>query len=242
VVWPETAMPFIFNQETGASRFVRTLPPAVNSYILFGSIARDNDGRLHNSAYLLDSKGREAGRYDKGHLVPFGEYTPLRAYLPFLERLSVQIGEFFPGNSHSPIETQMGKVGVLICYEGIFPHITREMVRNGAGLIVNITNDAWYDRTSAPYQHLAFYVFRAIESDRFVIRAANTGISALINPQGRVQNKTPIFEDAVLGGGFSFKDTKTFYVSYGDWFVFLSLLFLAAIIIVRLMAARRQPG
>lgn len=241
IVWPETAMPFIFNQEPQASKYIKALPPVVNSYLLFGTISRDRDGKLHNSAYLLDPKGQEAGRYDKSHLVPFGEYTPLRAYLPFLERLSVQIGEFFPGDGHAPINTEMGKVGVLICYEGIFPYITREMTRKGAELLVNITNDAWYDRTSAPYQHLAFYVFRAIESDRFVLRAANTGISAIIDPQGKAQKKTPIFEYRVLTGGFSFKDTKTFYVRYGEWFVSFSLLFLAAIIVVRLMAARKQP-
>ena len=97
--------------------------------------------------------------------------------------MSVQIGEFFPGKSYTPIHTALGNIGVLVCYEGVFPHITRETVRNGAEVLVNITNDAWYDRTSAPYQHLAFYVFRAVESDRYVLRAANTGISAIIDPK-----------------------------------------------------------
>ena len=156
VVWPETAMPLIFDQETHVKQYIGELPSITGSLLLFGTISRDEGGKFHNSAYVLGPNGREEGRYDKRHLVPFGEYTPLRAWLPFLEKMSVQIGEFFPGKSYSPIHTPLGNIGVLICYEGVFPHITRETVRNGAEVLVNITNDAWYDRTSAPYQHLAF--------------------------------------------------------------------------------------
>jgi apolipoprotein N-acyltransferase len=229
-------MPLIFDQEIHVKKYIGELPSITGSLLLFGTISRDDGGKFHNSAYVLGPNGREEGRYDKRHLVPFGEYTPLRAWLPFLEKMSVQIGEFFPGKSYAPIHTLLGNVGVLICYEGVFPHITRETVRNGAEVLVNITNDAWYDRTSAPYQHLAFYVFRAVESDRYVLRAANTGISAIIDPQGRIHGKTPIFEPAVVKGGFSLKDTLTPYVRYGDYFVLLCVVLLAVIMILGLRA------
>ena len=240
IVWPETAMPFIFDQEHYMDGYVRSLPALTGAHLLFGTISRDGDGKLRNSVYVLGKDGMEEGRYSKGHLVPFGEYTPLRAYLPFLENMSVQIGEFFPGTSHAPIRTGIGNVGVLVCYEGIFPYITRETVRSGAEVLVNVTNDAWYDYTSAPYQHLAFYVYRAIESDRYVLRAANTGISAIIDTRGHIRGKTRLFKPATVTGGFALKQNMTFYVRHGDYFVLLLFLFLAGIVAARL-ARPKQP-
>ncbi len=222
VVWPETAMPFIFDREININGYIKALPSITGSDLLFGTISRDREGRFYNTAYVFGKNEQELGRYSKGHLVPFGEYTPLRVYLPFLEKLSVQMGEFFPGRNHAPVQTSAGRLGILICYEGIFPYITNETVRKGAQVLVNITNDAWYDRTSAPYQHLAFYVFRAIEGDRYILRAANTGISAIIDTKGRVHGATPIFEDRVVKGKYALKDNMTFYVRYGDYFVLLS--------------------
>ncbi|HEY3277386.1 MAG TPA: apolipoprotein N-acyltransferase [Syntrophorhabdaceae bacterium] len=242
VVWPETAMPLIFDAEPYVKSHIGTLPVLTGARLLFGAISRDDGGRYYNSAYVLGKNGQEDGIYSKGHLVPFGEYTPLRNYLPFLEKLSVQIGEFFGGASHGPIRSGMGNVGVLICYEGIFPYITREAVEQGAQVLVNITNDAWYDRTSAPYQHLAFYVFRAIESDRFVLRAANTGISGVIDPRGRIHGRTSLFEPAVVTQGFDLRDSKTFYVRYGDYFVIITALFLACAVAARLIMRRKRPG
>jgi apolipoprotein N-acyltransferase len=133
-------------------------------------------------------------------------------------------GDFVPGDGHRPIKTDMGNIGILICYEGAFPYITIKTVREGAQVLVNLTNDAWYDRTSAPFQHFVFYIFRAIEADRYVLRAANTGISAIIDPKGRVDVKTPIFTEEVLKGSFAMKDTKTFYVRHGDYFILLAFL------------------
>jgi apolipoprotein N-acyltransferase len=240
IVWPETAMPFIFDREVNINGYIKALPAITGSNLLFGTISRDRQGRFYNTAYIYGKSGQELGQYSKGHLVPFGEYTPLRVYLPFLEKLSVQMGEFFPGQSHGPIQTGAGNVGILICYEGIFPYITNETVRKGAQVLVNITNDAWYDRTSAPYQHLAFYVFRAIESDRYVLRAANTGISAIIDPRGRIHGATPIFEERVVKGRYAIKDSQTLYVRYGDYFVLLSALFLAGVVTGGIILRRKQ--
>lgn len=212
-------MPFIFDEEVYANKYVKTLAPTMNTNLLFGTISKNKSNRFHNSSYLVGRTGNTIDVYNKVHLVPFGEYTPLLAYIPFLEKLTPAGGDFIPGDGHTPIKTDMGDVGILICYEGVFPYITNETVRQGAQVLVNLTNDAWYDRTSAPFQRFAFYIFRAIETDRYVLRAANTGISAIINPKGRVEAKTPIFTEEILKGSFAMKNTKTFYVRYGDYFI-----------------------
>ena len=130
--------------------------------------------------------------------------------------------------------TDVGKIGMLVCYEGVFPSITNDTVRRGAEVLVNITNDAWFGKSSAPYQHFASYIFRAIETDRYVLRAANTGISAVIDPRGRTCARTGIFKEDVLNGFFSLRKGETPYVRWGDWFVLFCILFLAAAALVRL--------
>jgi apolipoprotein N-acyltransferase len=236
VIWPETAMPFVFLRD-GASRALRTLPEALSNDLLLGTISQDGRGRYYNSAYVIGRKGEVLAEYRKNHLVPFGEYTPLVDYFPFLEGISAAAGDFFPGPSHDPMTTDAGKIGMLICYEGVFPSITNDTVRRGAEVLVNITNDAWFGKSSAPYQHFACYVFRAIETDRYVLRAANTGISAVIDPRGRTCAKTGLFKEDVLSGPFSLRKGETFYVRYGDWFVGLCGLFLAGACLVQM-----RPG
>jgi apolipoprotein N-acyltransferase len=220
VVWPETAMPFVFFGDASEGA-VTLIPGTLGTNLLFGTISRDRQGRYYNSAHVFGRNSEYRGTYSKVHLVPFGEFTPLREYLPFMEALSVQIGDFFSGKGHDPILTDAGKLGILICYEGIFPSISNETVRQGADVLVNLTNDAWYGRSSAPYQHLAFYIFRAVETDRFVLRAAQTGISAVIDPRGRITERTGLFEEAVLKGRYSRRTGITPYVRYGDWFIAL---------------------
>ena len=237
VIWPETAMPFIFDADPTRS-VIGAIPEMLSTHLLFGTLSRDVQGRFYNSAYVYGKKGEFVGRYDKAHLVPFGEFTPLRDYFPFLEKISVATGDFFSGSGHEPISTALGKVGVLICYEGTFPYITIDAARRGAQVFVNITNDAWFGRTSAPYQHLAFYTFRAIETDRFVLRAANTGVSAIINPRGRIIARTDIFTRTVLKGTFAMRDGQTFYVRYGDYFVLLCLFVLLALVVRGLFGIR----
>ena len=239
VIWPETAMPFIFDADPTRS-VIGAIPEMLSTHLLFGTLSRDVQGRFYNSAYVYGKKGEFVGRYDKAHLVPFGEFTPLRDYFPFLEKISVATGDFFSGSGHEPISTALGKVGVLICYEGTFPYITIDAARRGAQVFVNITNDAWFGRSSAPYQHLAFYTFRAIETDRFVLRAANTGVSAIIDPRGRIIARTDIFTRTVLKGTFAMRDGQTFYVRYGDYFVLLCVVMLVGLILRGLLSRSRQ--
>jgi len=238
VIWPETAMPFVFDGDP-AKTVITALPEMLSTHLLLGTLFRDGQGRFYNSAYIFGKKGQLVGRYDKVHLVPFGEFTPLRDYFPFLEKISVATGDFFSGSGHDPIATELGKVGLLICYEGTFPYITVDTARRGAQVLVNITNDAWFGRSSAPFQHLAFYTFRAIETDRFVLRAANTGVSAIIDPRGRIIARTNIFERTVLKGTFAMRDGQTFYVRHGDYFVVLCVAMMVGLILRGLLLSRK---
>lgn len=207
VVWPETALPFYPQKDALINRVV-DFTTAHNTWLLTGAplytIAPQTGGsdrvRYWNGAILIGPGGRMGGQYAKQHLVPFGEYVPLRRFLPFLEPLVVSVGDFSAGEDKGPLVLGPMKLGMLICYESIFPGIARESVARGANLLVNITNDAWYGRSSAPYQSLAMAVFRAVENKRTLIRAANTGISGFIDPLGRVTGQTAIFTEAAQAG------------------------------------------
>lgn len=240
IIWPETAMPFIIDRDVHAYKYVRAVPAMLESRLLFGTVGLGAERKLLNSVHYVDRDGRTAAIYNKVHLVPFGEYTPIVSYFPFLANITAIGADFIPGEGHRPIETDAGRVGILVCFEGIFPYITNETVREGAQVLVNVTNDAWYNRTSAPYQHFAFYVFRAIETDRYVLRAANTGISAVIDPRGRIRGKTPIFTEEVLRGAYALKDTMTFYVRYGDYFIVLCLILLACMVVAGIYHGRMK--
>jgi len=229
IVWPETAAPFYFERPDPLREAVIDLARISGRPLLFGSPSYEEEkGRASfmNSAYLLRSDGIVAGRYDKVHLVPYGEYVPLRKLFPFIGKLVAGVGDFRPGKGFDPLVIDGRRLGVLICYEGIFPETARDYKRNRADLLVNITNDAWFGKTSAPYQHLSMTVFRAVENRLYLVRAANTGVSAVIDPTGAILSRTRVFERTVLKGEVKFIDEKTFYAAYGDLFVYLCGLLL----------------
>jgi apolipoprotein N-acyltransferase len=224
IVWPETAVPFYFERPGPLQAAVFDLARISGRTLLFGSPSYvEGNGMVSfmNSAYLLRSDGVVEGRYDKVHLVPYGEYVPLRKLLPFIGKLVAGVGDFRPGKGFEPLVSDGHRFGVLICYEAIFPEAARDYKRKKADLLVNITNDAWFGRTSAPYQHLSMTVFRAVENRLYLVRAANTGISAVIDPVGKILERTGLFERTVLKGRVKFIDEKTFYAAYGDLFVYL---------------------
>ena len=193
--------------------------------MIFGSPRYEEKNGIRsymNSAYLLRPNGEIGGRYDKVHLVPYGEYVPLRQLFPFIGKLVVGVGDFKPGKGLEPLIDQGRRVGVLICYEVIFPDAARAYKRKHSDVLVNITNDAWFGKTSAPYQHLSMAVFRSVENRLYLVRAANTGISAIIDPMGTIRSGTNLFERTVVRGEVKFIDEKTLYAAYGDWFVYLS--------------------
>ena len=233
VVWPETALPFYFGHNKPLTeRVVRGLGK-MKADFLVGSPAfsRRSDGvDYHNSAYLTDASGRVRGRYNKAHLVPFGEYVPLKRWLPFLGKMVAQVGDFKAGSVGDTIVWGNHRLGVLICYEAIFPYISRAVVNNDADLLVNITNDAWYGTTAAPYQLFTMTVFRAIENRRALVRSANTGISGFIDPAGRILSTTDLYREDAVAMKVPLLSGRTFYTRFGDSFARFSLALTAALV------------
>ena len=173
------------------------------------------------------------------HLVPYGEYIPLKRFFPFINKMVVGIGDFYPGDSKTILRLPEASFAVLICYEIIFPDLTRRFVKNGAQFLVNITNDAWFGKTSAPYQHLSMAVVRAIENRRFIARAANTGISSIISASGEIQTSSKLFTETLVTGTIHILTIQTFYSKYGDIFAYLMVLFTVVLITVALLKMRR---
>ena len=250
IVWPETAAPFYFMVEEPPTRMVLSGIRRTDASFLLGSpsVVKRSDGyEFYNSAWLLDRKGRLLAKYDKAHLVPFGEYTPFQKWLPFLGKIVEQVGDFVPGPKGRVIDWNGRLLGVQICYEIIFPYLARAQVRNGADLLINITNDAWYGRTSGPYQHFSLVVFRSVENRRALVRAANTGISGFVTPAGRVEQKTDLFTETAVVNTLPLLKTRTIYTRFGDVLAKACLMAtLAGIIGASLMsrkkAVRRGSG
>jgi apolipoprotein N-acyltransferase len=156
-------------------------------------------------------------------LVPFGEYVPLSGVIGFVRGWAEFISELEPGTKTVVFPGPPAPFGVVICYEGIFPELVRGFARNGARLIVNITNDAWFGRTSGPLQHLAMYPFRAVEHRMPVVRAANTGVSAFITPTGQITRRLALYERDIMTAGVALRDRTTIYSRFGDWLAYLGL-------------------
>lgn len=232
IVWPESAMPFFYGFVPNLTLRVDTIIQDVGVPVLFGSIGITGfgkDARFLNKAYLVEPGGFIVGDYAKEHLVPFGEYVPLQPFLFFVHKLVPTAGDFVPGQSPGVISWKNEALGMLICYEAIFPELARSRVLNGASLIVNISNDAWFGRSSAPYQHLEIARWRAVETRRPIIRSTNTGISAFIDPLGNIVSTLNLFEAGTLIGFVKPCLAQTFYVRHGDLFVvFCALIILLA--------------
>jgi len=225
VVWPETATPFFFQSHPIFRPRVEDLPRRIGAPLLFGTPAFEKVGetmRYYNRAYLISSDGAIAGRYDKIHLVPFVEYVPLRSLFFFVDKLANgAAGDFTMGTITDPIPTAIGPVGTLLCYAALFPESARVFARNGAARLVNITNDAWFGTTSAPYQHFSMARLRSIETRLFLVRAANTGISTIVDPTGKDEIRTTIFTRTIAMGDVIPNPRMTFYTRFGDVFAWL---------------------
>ena len=247
LVWPETATPFYFQNPGPMSEEVRSVPQYFHVALLFGSLAYGlssaGNAEYFNSVYLLAPDGAVAGRYDKRHLVPFGEYLPWGFLTAWLEGLVPAIGQYNSGSTARPICQQDLRVGVLICFESIFPTLSRETVLEKANFLAILTNDAWFGRTGAPYQHEVMAVFRAVETRRWVIRAANTGVSSIISPWGVRTAKTPLFEQSHIEGTIHLRKGHTLYVKYGEtWFLLFCIFWLTVAFWKRIVGAGLKPA
>ena len=237
VVWPESTVPLSYTETHFYRSELEALSQRYGIDIILGSVATDpaDPNRIWNSAFLVGG-GKTIGHYDKIRLVPFGEYVPLRKVLFFAEKLVHAVGEFEFGSNDDPLGGKL-QYGPAICYEIVYPQITRTQVRNGADVLVTITNDAWYDGTSAPAQHLWQARMRAVEDDRYLLRAATTGISAVVDPTGQVQSWIPMGKDGIIYATFEPRTAETLYVRFGDWFAWTA----CAVVLIALFYARRHP-
>lgn len=234
IIWPETAMPF---HPSSSPLFPELLSRTVfqgNYSLLSGAPyfqRTDNNVDLYNSALLVEPNGDNMSVYFKQHLVPFGEYIPFADILPLPGPLVESLGNFSTGKSSAPLSSGEAELGILICFESIFPELARKEVANGANMLVNITNDAWFGRSSASIQHLAMAVLRAVENRRSLARAANTGISCFIDPSGHISQATDLFvKVAVTGSPVLLSDT-TFFTRTGHIFPLLCLAALLPMLI-----------
>jgi len=243
VVWPETAAPFYFLKDKPLSEMVIQGIADIPADFVIGSPCYERRNKrleYYNSAYLIGSSGNVFGRYDKTHLVPFGEYIPLKRWLPFLGKIVEHVGDFRPGKKGNTLQWNNHKLGFLICYEIVFPDLSRAMAKNQAALLINITNDAWYGRTSAPYQHFSLAVFRAVENRRALVRSANTGISGFIDPVGRVVDSTDLFQNAVRTYIVPLINKTSFYTRFGDLFATCCMAAMFLVILTDFIRKKRK--
>lgn len=246
ILWPETAMPLYLKEKNTLTDYAKGTAIAANSDLLTGAphyeINEEGSLQYYNSAFHIGIDGEIKSRYDKNHLVPFGEYIPLRFIFTKLNKIVEGMGDFTSGDSFEPLNSIKAPMGVAICFEAIFPNHSRKFVNNGALMLVNITNDGWFGKSSAPYQHLDMSMFRAVENKRPMLRAANTGISAIIDPLGNVVVKTELFVDDALYGEVYLNSKKTIYTVIGDALPYMCMVFTFVYFVYTIIIRRRKSG
>lgn len=238
VVWPESSTPFYFEEEGANAEEIRQLARASQVSILLGSdqIEHGRPPKYFNSAFLVRPDGATGGVYRKMHLVPFGEYVPLKQVFFFAAPLVEAVSDFSAGTDAVLLPVRGHLVSTAICYEIVYPGLVRRFVRGGSELLTTITNDAWFGRTSAPYQHFAQAAMRSIEEGRYLVRSANTGISGIVDPYGRVLAQTPLYEEDAITGDVRFLRDVTIYARFGDVLAYAAVVITAAL----LLGARRR--
>ncbi len=243
IVWPESPAPF-YTTDPIFRDAVSNIAREAQTWVLSGSLGVRNARQtpeqatqLYNSASLVSPSGEWVSRYDKVHLVPFGEYVPFKRLFAFAGGLTKEVGDFSRGTSRAPLEADGSKLGVFICYESIFPDEVRQLAANGAQVFVNISNDGWYGDSGAYAQHLKQARVRAVENSRWLLRDTNTGVTASIDPYGRIVASVPRKIRTVLQAPYALSNVTTFYTRHGDWFAYL-----CAIISVVALLMRRPRG
>ena len=224
VIWPESSTPFYFEQDRGGADQIRAIARQSHVPILVGSDQIDPGPppKYYNAAFLVGADGSTGGVYRKIHLVPFGEYVPLKRVFFFAAPLVEAVSDFSAGSEAVLLPVRGHLVSTSICYEIVYPDLVRRFVRGGSELLTTITNDAWFGRTSAPYQHFEQASMRAIEDGRYLVRSANTGISGIVDPYGRVLDRSEIYQQTIVIGEARFLRVTTIYARIGDVFAYAS--------------------
>jgi len=231
VIWPESSTPFFLEENPSLAAEIRRLALQSRTPFLVGSdqIERGDPDRFFNAAFLVGPDGQTSAVYRKMHLVPFGEYVPMRKLLPFVGTLVEGVSDFSPGLEPVLIPVGSHKLSVAICYEVVYPWLIRSFAAGGSELLITITNDAWYGTTSAAFQHWEQASLRAIEQGRYLVRSANTGISGIVDPYGQVIVSTRLFETAMVTGDVRWNTAKTLYATIGDLIAWISLAVMAVV-------------
>jgi apolipoprotein N-acyltransferase len=229
VVWPESPAPF-FEDDARFEQAMKQVAHSEEAPLVVGSVgmslAPEEPGwRMYNSALIVGADGARVGRYDKIHLVPFGEYVPYKELLFFARKLTGRVSEFTRGTERKVFRLNGHRYGVFICYESVFADEVRQFAQLGAEVLVNISDDGWYGDTSAPWQHLNMARMRAIENRRWILRDTNSGVTVVIDPYGRVRQSIPRHAVDALPAGYGFRDDVTFYTAHGDVFGWACVLF-----------------
>ena len=236
VIWPESATPFMFEEDADASSQIRMLARQAKVPILVGSdqVERGPGAsfKYYNAAFLVRADGTSGTAYRKMHLVPFGEYVPLKRLLFFAAPLVEAVSDFSAGEDAVLLPVGNHMISTAICYEVVYPDLVRQFVVGGSEMLTTITNDAWFGATSAPYQHFEQASMRAIEEGRYLVRSANTGVSGIVDPYGRVLERTDIFQAAVLVGEARFLRTSTYYSRHGDVIAYASTVVTALLLLI----------
>ncbi|HWZ45031.1 MAG TPA: apolipoprotein N-acyltransferase [Candidatus Saccharimonadales bacterium] len=242
IIWPESPAPFYTNDDKFL-HWLAAMAQDTHAHLIVGSTgvtASASGERLPlNSALVVDPQGKIVGSYDKIHLVPFGEYVPFKDLLSFAKKLTHEVGEFGRGTERKVFDLNGVRVGAFICYESSFPDEVREFAAGGAEVLVNISNDGWYGDTSAPYQHLDMARMRAIENDRWVLVATNTGITVSIDPYGRVVKRAERNERTALVAPFGTRAETTFYTRNGDLFAWICVVISLVAVFLRIRIPAR---
>jgi len=241
VLWPESSTPFYFGH--GAeSEVLRMLARRRDIELLIGSDLYEpgTPPRTYNAAFLIKADGTTGGIYRKVHLVPFGEYVPFGGLLFFAKPLVEAVSDFAPGTEVNTLAARAGTLSTAICYEVVYPALIREGVDNGSTLLTTITNDAWFGRSSAPWQHFQMSAMRAVEQGRYLVRAANTGISGMVDPYGRVGLASDLFVEGAWAVDVRLLSERTFYGRTGDWVVWASLMLTGLTLGLTSAKARRR--
>jgi len=227
IVWPESPAPFMTRDPVFA-KSVGEIAQSANAWMVVGSTGIDDPmsptarrDAVYNSAALVNPDGEVVTRYDKIHLVPFGEYVPFRQLFSFAEALTKEVGTFESGTSRQPLRAGSTRLGVFICYESVFPDEVRQFANNGAQVFVNISNDGWYGDSGAWAQHLQQARMRAVENSRWLLRDTNSGLTAAIDPLGRVVASIPRKTRSRLEAPYALIEDTTFYTRHGGWFAYL---------------------
>lgn len=235
VLWPESSTPFTFGHDAGGEAALRDLAREVKVPILFGSdqIVANPDLHMYNAAFLLGPDGETSSIYRKIHLVPFGEFFPLQEWLTFAAPLVKRFLPFSPGDTVVMLPVHGRPTSTAICYEVVYPSLIRDAVLQGSELLTTITNDGWYGNSSAPYQHFEMASMRAIEEGRYMARAANTGISGVVDPYGRIVQASSIFEQVGLVAEVRLLNGRTIYSQIGDAIAYAAMaITLVAVVVV----------